>query len=433
MRKFIASFAIAGLLVLGGQAFAEIGAIDAVPAATLLLPYFEVNPAAGGQTTLFSINNASAAPALAHVTLWTDLSRPTLDFDIYLTGFDVVTINLGDLFATGAIPQTGPNFDPGDDGISPDAPGEFSFPDVNFPGCAFPLPANIPASLLNYIRALHSGGPAPAGFANAGLCGGTDQGDGIYRGYVTVDVVNACSLEFPANPGYFVNGGQGIAANSNVLWGDYFWVDPANNFAQGDQLVHIEAVDTGFWTPGDYTFYGRYVGYDASDNREPLATTWASRYFSGAVGAFDDDSDIVCWRDTGRDESGFFTCGTTPSPFPLSQNQIVIFDEQENPVVVQGSPFSPPPVGETTNPCPWEATRAQSSDFGSIFDFGWFYMNLNTTTGSLVDPIKQSHVSTVHSAAGLFSVGFQAVHLDSALAKTFTVTTAPSDVILPLE
>jgi transposase InsO family protein len=101
-------------------------------------------------------------------------------------------------------------------------------------------------------------------------------------------------------------------------------------------------------------------------------------------------------------------------------------------VVVEGSPFSPPPTLEGTNPCPYEATRAQANDFGSIFDFGWFYMNLNTSTGSVVDPIKQSFVTTVHSASGLFSVGYQAVHLDSALAKTFTVTTAPSDVILPI-
>ncbi|MCB1058011.1 MAG: hypothetical protein KDD11_21125 [Acidobacteria bacterium] len=422
------------LLLVGTTAqasLAEIGAIDAVPAATLLLPYFEVDSVPGGPATLFSINNASAAPALAHVTLWTDLSRPTLDFDVYLTGYDVVTINLGDLFATGAIPQTGPNFDPGDDAITPGAPGDFSLPDVNFPGCTFPLPAQIPVSLQNYIRALHSGGPAPGGFANAGLCGGIDHADGIYRGYVTIDVANACSLEFPANPGYFVNGGQGIAANDNVLWGDYFLVDPGNNFAQGDPLVHIEAANAGFWSPGDYTFYGRYVGFDASDNREPLATLWAARYFAGTVDTFDEESSIICWRDTGRDESGFFTCGTTPSPFPLGINQTVVFDEQENLVVSETSPFSPPPILPDFIPCPWEATRETASRFGSIFDFGWIYLNLNTIVGSPSDPVKQSFVTTAHSASGLFSVGYQAVHYDSALDKRFQVTVEPRDELLP--
>ena len=443
MKKFIALIAFAGLLVLGGQAFAEIGAIDSVPAATLLLPYFEVGleNSGSGVTTLFSINNASAAPAVAHVTLWTKLARPTLDFDVYLTGYDVVTFNLRDLFTTGAIPQTGPNFDVGDDPITPNAPGAFSDPDAAPPGCSFPLPSNIPNSLLTYIRNLHTGLEAPPGFDNSGLCGAPDEGhadaaDGIATGYITIDVVNDCSLLFPGNPGYFADGGTGIAANTNILWGDYFLADPANAFAQGDQLVHVEAQDSvqnGFWTPGDYTFYGRYLTYDASDNREPLATTWATRYFAGTAGPFNDDSDVICWRDSGLDDSFFFACGTVPAPYPLSQNQIVIFDEQENPVVVEGSPFSPPPVGDTVLPCDCASTRANAADFGSIFDFGWFYMNLNTSTGSIQDPIKQSFVTTVHSASGLFSVGFQAIHLDSALAKTFTVTTAPADVNLPVE
>ena len=47
-----------------------------------------------GVTTLFSINNASASAAVAHVTVWTDLSVPVLDFDVYLTGFDVQTITM---------------------------------------------------------------------------------------------------------------------------------------------------------------------------------------------------------------------------------------------------------------------------------------------------------------------------------------------------
>ncbi len=443
MKKFIALIAFAGLLVLGGQAFAEIGAIDSVPAATLLLPYFEVGleNSGSGVTTLFSVNNASAAPVVAHVTLWTKLARPTIDFDLYLTGYDVVTVNLRDIFTTGAIPQTGPNFDIGDDPISPNAPGEFSDPDAAPPGCSFPLPATIPASLREYIRNLHTGLAAPPGFDNSGLCGAQDEGnataaDGIATGYITIDVVNDCSLLFPGNPGYFADGGTGIASNLNALWGDYFLADPANAFAQGDSLVHVEAMDSvqaGFWAPGDYTFYGRYLAFDASDNREPLATTWATRYFAGTVGPFNDDSDIICWRDSGLDDSAFFACGTTPPPYPLNQNQIVIFDEQENPVVVEGSPFSPPPVGDTVLPCDCATTRANASDFGTIFDFGWFYMNLNTSTGAIPDPIKQSFVTTVHSASGLFSVGFQAVHLDSALAKTFSVTTAPADVNLPVE
>src|ERR1700704_336688 len=43
------------------------------PAATFLIPYFEVDLVQpGGATTLFSVNNASAKPEIARVVLWTD-------------------------------------------------------------------------------------------------------------------------------------------------------------------------------------------------------------------------------------------------------------------------------------------------------------------------------------------------------------------------
>ena len=46
------------------------------------------------RTVSGSINNASATAVLAHVTVWSDWSVPVLDFDVYLTGYDVQTINL---------------------------------------------------------------------------------------------------------------------------------------------------------------------------------------------------------------------------------------------------------------------------------------------------------------------------------------------------
>ena len=104
MKRLRLVLMVVCLLTLGGQAFAELCTIDAVPAATLLVPYFEVNlDDANGVTTLFSINNASAAPTIAHVIFWTDWSFPTVDFDIFLTGYDVVGVNVRDVF-NGNIP-----------------------------------------------------------------------------------------------------------------------------------------------------------------------------------------------------------------------------------------------------------------------------------------------------------------------------------------
>src|SRR5436305_13105404 len=97
--------------------------IGVTPAATLLLPYFEVDTAAAqgtGATTLFTITNTSRYPQIAHVTVWTDWSFPVLDFNIFLTGYDVQGINLFDIIvravivpATGAAPGTSISTVPG--------------------------------------------------------------------------------------------------------------------------------------------------------------------------------------------------------------------------------------------------------------------------------------------------------------------------------
>src|SRR5688500_5655617 len=65
------------------------------PAATLLYPYFEVDLQRNdGATTLISINNSSSSPVVARVVMWTDWGAPTLAFDVYLTGYDVQSLNL---------------------------------------------------------------------------------------------------------------------------------------------------------------------------------------------------------------------------------------------------------------------------------------------------------------------------------------------------
>src|SRR3954466_13767903 len=58
---------------------------SSAPAATLLLPYFEVDfksPQTTARTTLFTIVNTSDLPQIAHVVVWTDWSFPALDFNI---------------------------------------------------------------------------------------------------------------------------------------------------------------------------------------------------------------------------------------------------------------------------------------------------------------------------------------------------------------
>src|SRR5258707_9606666 len=74
------------------------------PAATLLLPYFEVDVSGtSGQTTLFTVTNVSRYPQIAHVTLWTDYAYPVITFNLYLTGYDVQGVNLSDVIVRGTI------------------------------------------------------------------------------------------------------------------------------------------------------------------------------------------------------------------------------------------------------------------------------------------------------------------------------------------
>jgi hypothetical protein len=416
-----------------GAALAEIGTIDDVPAATLLLPFFEVdlgNP--NGITTLFSINNASASAAVAHVTMWTDQSIPTLDFDVYLTGYDVQTINVRDIF-NGNLPRTA------DDGVDVtdtiSNQGSLS-QDINFPGstgpCASPYPATgaLSAALVDHIRKSHTGQ-----FSSLyGGCSGANYSDNTARGYITVDSVTACNLSFPSDAGYFTS----LADNRNILWGDYFYVNPGQNFAEGETLVHIEAcsapsVGNGAglcpfsFAAGDYTFYGRYNAVAGQDQREPLATTFAARFVNG--GGFDGGTDFIVWRDsktrpTGA--NGTHSCSSAPSWFPLNQSDVVAFDEEENPtdLCFQGDNVSPPTGGADT--CfPLEAQRISLNGGNVIADdptpptnFGWMYLNLNHTLAS-GDPfpgVAQAWVTVAMEAEGRYAVGFDAIQLDNATA-----------------
>jgi hypothetical protein len=396
-------------------------AADEVPAATLLLPYFEVdfgNPA--GISTLLSINNASATAVLAHVVVWTDLSVPVLDFNIYLTGYDVQTISLRDLF-TGWMPQTASAGQDPADTISPK--GAFS-QDINFPSCngLLPPPNPLPADFVSHLQLSMTGKPSPV---FGGLCAGRDLGDNIGRGYITVDVVNNCTLRFPGDPGYFGPGGSGDATDQNVLWGDYYYVDSSRNLADGNSLVHIEARDTDPETsiPGQYTFYGRYVSWTAADNREPLSTSFAARYLTR--GTFSGGTDMIVWRDS-KVNQGPFTCpvapGARPLWYPLGQEGIVIFDEQEHPQVPQSFPVSPQPPQASLLPFPAEAQRTAvgGSSLPVPYDFGWMYLNLNTTVAAAgnnppEDPrAAQAWVTLEMKSQGRFSVGYDAVQLDSA-------------------
>ncbi len=384
---------------------ADLCALDHAPAATLLLPYFEVDlSGSGGKTTLFSINNAVASPVIAHVTLWTDLGVPTLAFDVYLTGYDVQTINLRDILANGQLPQTADKDRDPADTISPK--GGFS-QDAAFPGCESLPPPVLPAAFVDHLQRAHSGQASPV---FQGKCSGLDfHQPGVERGYVTIDVVKSCTLLRPSDPGYF--GPNGVAGFDNVLWGDFFYVDPTGRFAQGDNLVRIEA-DPNRFSAGGVTFYGRYVNGSGADGREPLATSWATRYLIG--GPFDGGTDLVAWREVPWAASPF-PCTLPPTAYPQSESRLIVFDEQEHPedlLLNMGIPGVPHPI-----PAPFggAATRVTvgGHDLPTPYDFGWAWTDVSSGSA---DPYAQGWVGQVSSSQGRYSVGFQGTHLNSLCA-----------------
>jgi hypothetical protein len=397
------------------------------PAATLLLPYFEqdlVHPR--GPSTVFSVNNAAPAAVLAHIVIWSDLSVPVLDFNIYLTGYDVQTINLRDLLVNGMLPQTASAGQDPADTISPK--GVFS-QDINFASCTGILPPPVlPASFIQHLQSSLTGRPSP--LLN-NLCAGRNLGDNVARGYITVDTVSNCTLRFPGDVGYF--GTNGDATDQNVLWGDYFYINRLQGSAEGNPLVHIvaDAADPDTSTPGSYTFYGRYVGWSAADHRHPLGTNFAVRYVDG--GTTNGTTSLVVWRDSKVSQAPF-ACPVTPSVrpawYPLGQEDIGIFDESEHVDIPQSFPVSPAPA-PFFSPFPAESQRVAVGGpaFPVPFTSGWLYLNLNSTVtpaGSVPpsDPAaEQAWVSVKIGTgnSGTFTVGYDAIQLDNASHANHTL------------
>lgn len=366
------------------------------PAATLLVPYFEVdlaNPM--GQTTLVSVNNSAPRPTLARMVLWTDWGVPTLAFDIYLTGYDVQTLNLRDVF-NGDLPQTGAS-------ISPTGPVSQSGP--GFPGCSASSAAATRAmapEIQASLRAAHTGRPIPN--SQPAQCAASPRPkSSLVIGYITVDVVNRCTgtsmmttANTPADPTYFAKGGTGLASDVNVLWGDVFFHDPQLGQAMSQPAITVVA-DAQFFNPGDYTFYGRYDNFDSRDDRMPLSSMYYVRFVNG--GSFASGTDLLVWRDNRSPEANALPCGSIPSWAAPGEEQLLIFDEQENAAALNkpsAFPFATQrvKVGGRTIP-------AQPSS-------GWLMLDLWHADGTHA----QGWVGSMLSTSGRFFSGHEAMRAD---------------------
>ncbi len=430
MRRVIVCVSLALFALAMSSASAQAQILPPVnpnaPAATLLLPYFEVDlDNQQGVDTLFTVNNASATAILTHVVIWSDLGVPVFAFNIYLTGYDVQAVDLKTVL-TGNVPQTASAGQDPFDTISPKGPLS---QDINFASCNGILPPPpVPSIYIPYLRAALTGG---ASSFHSGMCVSRNLGTpSIARGYITVDTVNNCTLRFPGDVGYFNPGGTGDATNQNVMWGDYMIVNPSQDLAFGDPLVHItaSATDPATSTSGNYTFYGRLttVPFSAADDRQPLSTNFAARFvaprddFKTAAKArrrkfLPTSTDLIVWRDP-KTKTMPFTCGTNPPWYPLSQEQVRAMNEQEQQEVLS---FTTPPFPAAT-----QRVAVASTALPVTSPNGWIFLNLNTTVpGPSVPPADplaaQAFVTILERVqqgpnGGRYNVGYRATRLDSA-------------------
>ena len=369
------------------RAHAVIGTMDAVPAATLLYPYFEVDLSnANGKTTLIGVHNTSASAALARVTIWSNTGVPVYNFNIYLTGYDSQSFDMRSVLL-GNLPQTASAGQDPTDVISPK--GTIS-QDINFASCTGQLPYGpINASFVADLQAMLTGKPSTIEFA--GQCVGTNSGDNVARGYLTIDSVVACSTSgVPSStPGgltaYFTI--NNYLDQRNILLGDYTLVNPSQNVLIMNNAASIESSpgsgntssDSGnpqTTVAGNYTFYGRFVNWTAADHREALPSRWMVTGDNG-------NGSAIIWRDPKVSNPGGFSCGAgQPGYAPLGMPyNMTYFDRASNPTVLPPlptviDPFPPPltfaPVATQIAPMNNAAMQLPASKMGFID------MNLNT-------------------------------------------------------
>jgi hypothetical protein len=356
MKKLV-TLVVLALLAVAGTGYAVTCAQDNVPAATLLVPYFRVGgaglsgvtadiPDTSGADTLVAVTNVSSQNIFIHVTVWNKYSAPVFDFNIPLTGYDVVFWSMRGLLNGHLNPNlltqkkyatTSTTYQDPCGGWFYTATGiptgtynttiydRFSAIDPNDRAAAIAFYADsaFPAgsAVRQYIwSSLDESGDisnwatpgAPGAFVldkdNYVCDSNKDQAysgiAGDFSGYVTIDVVNNCSLHNPNEPLYYENDviatrGWGTAPGANVLIGDVIYKDlkAGDVIANASSISAMSAVALEFDVRLDWnyskTFYGRYldvadvIGAGAytfpGDGREPLGQEYGFRYMQTAA------------------------------------------------------------------------------------------------------------------------------------------------------
>ena len=340
------------------------------PAATLLLPYFEVDfqsPRSSARTTTFTIINTSRLPQIAKVELWTDRAFPVWGFNIYLTGYDMQTVDLYDVIGSGQVPQTSSGTAVGPRSAS--SSGNPNHLGTATTDCASAGSIVSPVLLADVQSAFTTGLMSGTGSTQIG----NSHTNAI--GYATIDVVATCTTSVATDPNYFTS----VILFDNVLIGDYTLVNPhttTGNFATSSPLVHLRAIPEGgpagsvTTTNLPYTFYDRFTGAvnRKADRRQPLPGAFAARFIEAGTAIF--STSMITWREGTNAGSG--AASTYPANATIPVTEFIRFDERENGTAFAG--FSPtlPATSRTNTTASSVFPPNVSGDPG-----GWMYLNLH--------------------------------------------------------
>lgn len=447
MKKYLVI--LGALLMVAGSAFGQTLLnqdscdIAVSPSSTLLLPYFSVSQT--GETTLVTVTNVSDVPAVAHFTVWTNLSYPILDFNVFLTGYDVQAISLTDVLINGTVPSTSVSTT-----LSPTGARSLSNltgnPNRGLTGgdwdgrCGVNQGGTgvIPPGLLAQVQAALTGG----GYFDC-AAGRVSLPTATMVGYITIDVVDNCSQDLPTAAGYFTN----QILHDNQIIGDYIRIDAAGGVSGASPLVHIKSIPFGGTAPPTApvvvnftkTFYDRY---EASANinlphvrthnnrRQPLPSQFAARYIEPGT-ALNFNTNFTIWRQGITNVAGTNCTSTGVVSNQMPYVEFVRFDERENPTTLAGascviSPCESPSINRLPETSLLSITNTTHipPDSASTDPGGWIYMNLADSAADVVlnYGATQAWVQVRMTAAGLFGVDFDAAYMANGCSAFKGVT-----------
>jgi hypothetical protein len=466
-KALMTCLAIVAVFAIASTAGAITCTVDQRPAATLLVPYFQVSydtdgalisSGIGARDVIVTFGNASTAPMIAHVSVWSRESVLKLDFNVALTAFDIESFRMSDVLS-GVIPSSG-------DTVGFDVCQRNSAATVYPDSAGFlrvkPLQPALPADNVNATSNYNNPAFSPA--LSAQLiselrtnCDGNE--DLLATGYITIDHANYCSL---SNPDFPVFTTRDVIGMENNLFGEIIFTSGLGLPTYGMSTVNLEA-DAEFGVVAQQTaipvrtFYARYwndgdnggdvapgvcpncgsgdpetdllisapwdIGY--GDQREPLGLKYAARWFDLSPTI---TSNFRVWR-----ASTDFN-GNCEVPEPLAT--VNFFDADEN-VFGQGNPGCvsgiDPDCGQSTNLLPLETQQVNITLFSHPTGAaGWVNLNFFSSSADGGTPFDQAWVDySFEGAIALESIIIPGTQLDPSTCNPLGWESPATATIIP--